>query len=315
MFRDDKQTVALQNFNLNIFQEMPSIVTIAGESGSGKSTLAHLLMGFMRPTTGEILYKGNPVRPDNRRSMFRYWREVQAVFQDPFGVFNPFYKVDHAFHLLNRHYKLFSNYDAAKHIEEALNAVGLRGEEVLGRYPHQLSGGQRQRIMMARAYIIKPRIIIADEPVSMVDASLRATILSVMLRLKNDDGISFVYITHDLSTAYQVGDQIYILYQGSVAETGRAVDVIEKPHHPYSQLLISSVPSNDPQKRWSERITLPDEESMRSLISTGCRYYPRCPRRLDTCLEDQPPLYNVGDEGHRAACVHYAKGADENGIH
>jgi peptide/nickel transport system ATP-binding protein len=302
-----KQTVALQNFNLVISEDSPAIVTIAGESGSGKTTLANLLMGFTRPTSGEILYRGTPVMPGNRRAMNQYWREVQAVFQDPFGVFNPFYKVEHTFWLLQRNFRLFSSRSQAdQQIEEALNVVGLRGTEILGKYPHQLSGGQRQRIMMARAYLLKPRLIVADEPVSMVDASLRATILDVMLRLKNENGISFVYITHDLSTAYQIGDQIFVLYQGSIAETGRTVDVIERPHHPYVQILVSSVPSVDPRRRWQDRIDLPDEEEMRSSTTSGCRYYPRCPRRIDSCLASQPPLYRVGPNAHRAACVHYA---------
>ena len=301
------QTVALQDFNLVIPEDEPTIVTIAGESGSGKSTLANLLMGFTSPTSGEIRYRGRQVMPQDRRSMTAYWREVQAVFQDPFGVFNPFYKVEHTFRILNRHFNLFSSVrDAERQIEDALNIVGLRGTEILGKYPHQLSGGQRQRIMMARAYLMKPRLIIADETVSMIDASLRATILDVMLHLKNDSSISFVYITHDLSTAYQIGDQIFVLYQGIAAESGRAVDVIEQPHHPYVQLLVSSVPSIDPRKRWQGKIDLPDEEEMRSSTASGCRYYARCPSRRDECLERQPPLYKVGDNGHCAACVLYA---------
>ena len=133
-------------------------------------------------------------------------------------------------------------------IEEALNVVGMRGEEVLEKYPHQLSGGQRQRMMVARAYMLKPRLIVADEPVSMVDASLRAMILDIMLRLRDQHHISFLYITHDLSTAYQIGDRIYLLYQGAVAEHGQTTDVIEKPKHPYVQLLIDSIPVPDPKR-------------------------------------------------------------------
>ena len=169
------------------------------------------------------------------------------MFQDPYAVFNPFYRVEHVFHVIMRAFRLADAKPARrKLIEDALNVVGLRGEDVLRKYPHQLSGGQRQRIMMARAYMIRPKLIVADEPVSMVDASLRATILDVMLRLRDEMEISFIYITHDLSTAYQIGDQIYILYQGATAESGATTEVIDHPKHPYVQLLVDSVPAPDP---------------------------------------------------------------------
>jgi peptide/nickel transport system ATP-binding protein len=191
-------------------------------------------------------------------------------------------------------------------IEEALNIVGLHGDDVLRKYPHQLSGGQRQRIMMARAYMIKPKLIVADEPVSMVDASLRASILDVMMRLR-DEGISFLYITHDLSTAYQIGDQIFILYQGTVAEKGNTINVIDAPHHPYVQLLVDSVPVPNPDIKWEGEIVLPPEEEMRSSVHTGCRFYPRCPKRMDRCLEAQPPLYKIDNIDHQASCYLYSE--------
>jgi peptide/nickel transport system ATP-binding protein len=190
-------------------------------------------------------------------------------------------------------------------IERALNIVGLRGEDVLRKYPHQLSGGQRQRIMMARAYMVSPKLIVADEPVSMVDASLRASILDVMIRLKEEVGISFLYITHDLSTAYQIGDQIYILYQGTTAEKGNTINVIDRPQHPYVQLLVDSVPVPDPDVKWNGEISLPPEEEMRSSVHSGCRFYPRCPARMDRCLEAQPPLYKIDEVDHQASCYLY----------
>ena len=183
--------------------------------------------------------------------------------------------------------------------------VGMRGEGGTGKYPHQLSGGQRQRMMVARAYMLKPRLIVADEPVSMVDASLRAMILDIMLRLKDQQNISFLYITHDLSTAYQVCDDIYILYQGSVAEKGDTVSVIENPKHPYVQLLIDSIPVPDPNQKWDTNVTLPSEEELRGQVETGCRFYPRCPYHMDRCLVKQPPLYEIDSGTHRAACYLY----------
>lgn len=302
-----REVVALQNFNLSIPKAPASIITIAGESGSGKTTLAQLVLGFTQLSSGQIIYDGQDVTHHTAAQLKSYRREVQAVFQDPFGVYNPFYRVQHVFQMIIKNFKLSrSKTESREMIEEALNTVGLHGEDVLRKYPHQLSGGQRQRIMMARAYMIKPKLIVADEPVSMVDASLRASILDVMIRLKEQAGISFLYITHDLSTAYQIGDQIFILYQGTVAERGSTVNVIDQPHHPYVQLLVDSVPVPDPDVKWQGEIILPPEEEMRSSVHSGCRFYPRCPKRMDICLEAQPPLYNIDEIDHQASCYLYA---------
>jgi peptide/nickel transport system ATP-binding protein len=305
-----REVVALQDFNLSIPRQPASIITIAGESGSGKTTLAQLVLGFIRLSSGQIIFDDQDISNASDAQIKDYRRQVQAVFQDPFGVYNPFYRVEHVFDMVIKNFKLASNKTERRQmIEEALNVVGLHGEDVLRKYPHQLSGGQRQRIMMARAYMIKPKLIVADEPVSMVDASLRASILDVMMRLKEESGISFLYITHDLSTAYQIGDQIYILYQGGIAEKGNTIDVIDKPHHPYVQLLVDSVPVPDPDVKWEGEIVLPPEEEMRSSVHSGCRFYPRCPHRMDRCLEALPPLYEVGERGQQASCYLYEENA------
>jgi oligopeptide/dipeptide ABC transporter ATP-binding protein len=306
LLRSSDQVVALQDFNLTIAEKPATITTIAGESGSGKTTLANLILGFISPTSGQILYKGRDIAAMNKQQQLEYRREVQAVFQDPYEVYNPFYRVKHVFDLVINRFKLASNKREARElIEEALKVVGMRGEEVLEKYPHQLSGGQRQRMMVARAFLLKPRLIVADEPVSMVDASLRAMILDIMLRMRDEYNISFLYITHDLSTAYQIGDQIYILYQGSIAERGETTQVIENPKHPYVQLLIDSIPVPDPTQKWSTNLVLPSEEELRSKVNTGCRFYPRCPHRMDRCLTKQPPLYPVDGNKHEAACYLY----------
>ncbi len=302
-------TVALQNFNLEIAERPATITTIAGESGSGKTTLANVVLGFTGLSSGQILYNGVEVKTMNGQQRMDYRREVQAIFQDPYAVYNPFYRVKHVFDLVINNFKLAKNRQQAAQItEDALNVVGLRGEEVLEKYPHQLSGGQRQRMMVARAFLLKPRLIVADEPVSMVDASLRAMILDLMLKLRDQHNISFLYITHDLSTAYQIGDQIYLLYQGSIAERGNTQGVIEDPKHPYVQLLIDSIPVPDPEIRWgSEGVLTLDDEQMRTSAKSGCRFYPRCPHRMDRCLEKQPPLYAINGNGHEAACYLYEK--------
>lgn len=306
--KNKTEVVALQDFSLSIPKKPASIVTIAGESGSGKTTLAQVVLGFTRLSSGSIIFDGQDISTADAAQIKDYRRQVQAVFQDPFGVYNPFYRVEHVFSSVIDNFKLAKTpSDRRDLIERSLNIVGLRGEDVLRKYPHQLSGGQRQRIMMARAYMINPKLIVADEPVSMVDASLRASILDVMIRLKEEQGISFLYITHDLSTAYQIGDQIYILYQGTIAEKGNTIKVIDEPKHPYVQLLVESVPIPDPDVKWQGEINLPPEEEMRSSVHSGCRFYPRCKFHMDRCLVAQPPLYKIDPVDHDASCYLYAE--------
>ena len=259
---EEKKVRALNDFSIVIQEKPASITTIAGESGSGKTTIANLILGFTSITSGRIKFLGKDLSEMSSEELFNYRKNVQAVFQDPFGVYNPFYKIRHIFDLVIKHFKLAATKsDATNLIEESLGVVGLKGDDVLDKFPHQLSGGQRQRMMMARAYMIKPRIIVADEPVSMVDASLRAGIIDVMLKMRDEDGINFLYITHDLATAYQIGNQIYILYRGDVVQSGDTVDVINNPKHPYVQLLVDSVPPPFYDENWSKPVQMPEEDS------------------------------------------------------
>lgn len=244
-------TVALKDFSLTLKEDEPTILAVAGESGSGKTTLAMLLLGFIHTTTGDILYRGQNVRALEGKDRIAYRREVQAVFQDPFAVFNPFYTVDHLLTVPIKQFKLArTKAEARNKMDEALTAVGLRPEDVLGRFPHQLSGGQRQRINVARALLLKPRILVADEPVSMVDASLRANILESLRNLHRDHGVSIIYITHDLTTAYHVADNIVVLYRGEVMESGDVDTVIKNPQHAYTKLLVDSIPWPNLDQRW-----------------------------------------------------------------
>ncbi len=314
IWRRKKQVVALQDFNLTIPEKPAKIVTIAGESGSGKSTLAGLVLGFINLTSGDVLFKGKSIKNMSRQERFEYQRQVQVVFQDPYAVYNPFYRVKHIFDMVIKNYKMASSKNEARDlVEDALNVVGMRGEEVLEKYPHQLSGGQRQRMMVARAYMLKPNLIVADEPVSAVDASLRAMILDIMIRLRDERNISFLYITHDLSTAYQIGDEIFMLYQGTVTETGDTVKVIENPKHPYVQELIGSIPVPDPKIKWDTDIVLPDDEQLRAKVDSGCRFYPRCTYHVDHCLTKNPPLYEL-ESDHFASCFIYDDKAAEIGL-
>jgi peptide/nickel transport system ATP-binding protein len=250
-----KAKIALNNFSLTLKEEEPSILTVAGESGSGKTTLAMLVLGFITPTTGEILYRGKNITTLRGEDRLAYRREVQAVFQDPFAVFNPFYTVDHLLTVPIKQFKLAkSGRDARAKMEEALTSVGLRPEDVLGRFPHQLSGGQRQRINVARALLLKPRLLIADEPVSMVDASLRANILESLKKLNTEHGVTIIYITHDLTTAYHVADSITVLYRGDVVEKGDVETVIRNPQHSYTQLLVDSIPWPNLDQKWGQHV-------------------------------------------------------------
>jgi ABC-type oligopeptide transport system ATPase subunit len=242
---------ALAGINLAVNDKPATITTIAGESGSGKTTLAESILGFTKLTSGQIRFRGQDITTLHRRERLEYRRNVQAVFQDPFGVYNPFYRIRHIFDVAIKRFGLARSKAQAKAlIDEAMQVVGLSGDELLEKHPHQLSGGERQRMMMARAYLLKPSLIVADEPVSMVDASLRAMILDIMLRLRDEQGISFLYITHDLSTAYQIGDEICILHRGRIVERGDTQQVIGNPQHDYSKLLISSIPVADPDVPW-----------------------------------------------------------------
>jgi len=296
-------TVALQDISLTLKEDEPTILTVAGESGSGKTTLAMLLLGFITPTTGEIIYRGRNIVSLEGKERMAYRREVQAVFQDPFAVFNPFYTVDHLLTVPIKRFGLAKGKAQARSkMDEALNAVGLRPEDVLGRFPHQLSGGQRQRINVARALLLKPRLLIADEPVSMVDASLRATILETLRNLQRDHGVSIIYITHDLTTAFHIAKSIIVLYRGGVTEAGDVDSVIKQPKHPYTQLLVDSIPWPDLEQRWGAQ-----QIKARDAAGTveGCRFRARCPYAMPVCAT-MPPLFRI-DDHHTAACYLYEK--------
>jgi oligopeptide/dipeptide ABC transporter ATP-binding protein len=294
-------TTALDDVSLTLEDDKPTIMTVAGESGSGKTTMAMLLLGFIPPSSGQIFYKGKDITTLAGQDRIDYRREVQAIFQDPFAVFNPFYTVDHLLSVPIEKFKMASSKaDARSKMDECLAAVGLRPEDVLGRFPHQLSGGQRQRINVARALLLKPKLIVADEPVSMVDASLRATILETLRNLTREHGISILYITHDLTTAYHVANSIVVLYRGSIVEAGDVNEVIKKPKHPYTRLLIDSIPWPDLNRRWGED-QLPAKEAEGGGGGSGCKFASRCPFVMDKCKQTPPPYYQL-DAHHAAMC-------------
>ncbi|MBV9328775.1 MAG: ABC transporter ATP-binding protein [Chloroflexi bacterium] len=252
-FFSQRPVVALKDFSLTVDSDVATITAIVGESGSGKTTMGRLALGLDSPSSGQVLYEGKDLQHVSRGEWREFRRGVQAILQDPFGVYNSFYTVDHVLTTPLRKFRLARSADEQqKLIQQALLAVGLDPDVTLGRYPHQLSGGQRQRVMVARTLLLRPRVIVADEPVSMIDASLRATVLANLLQLKREFGISLIYITHDLTTAYQISDRIVVLYRGEVVESGPPDQIILRPQHPYTRLLIDSIPEADPDHTWGD---------------------------------------------------------------
>jgi peptide/nickel transport system ATP-binding protein len=253
-------TEALLPLSFTLHGDKPLIVSVVGQSGSGKTTLGSLILGFIRPTRGRILYEGRDLNAIAGAELKAFRARVQAVFQDPYSAYNPFYKVDHALAVPLFNFGLVHTRDEAfVRMERACREVGLDPTQTIHRFAHQLSGGQRQRLMVGRALMLTPRLLIADEPVSMVDASLRATILSNLGVLKQRHGVSILYITHDLATAYHVSDYVLVIYKGRVVEAGETEVVIKDPRHPYTQLLVSSIPWPDPDRQWGSDETIARE--------------------------------------------------------
>jgi ABC-type oligopeptide transport system ATPase subunit len=252
-----REVVAVNSMSLSFPADRPHLITLAGESGCGKSTLALMALGFLAPTRGQVLYKGQDLTTMDRTAFREFRRNVQAVFQNPYETFNPFYRIKRTLKLaLRLRGGGKRSTEARETITQALKRVKLDPERVLESYPHQLSGGQLQRVSIARAMLIGPEVLIADEPVSMIDASLRILILRQLVALKDEFGISILYVTHDLSTALQISDELMIAWKGEVIERGDAEEVITNPRHPYTRLLISSVPAPDPRQRWASDVDL-----------------------------------------------------------
>jgi len=225
-------------------------ISLVGESGSGKTTTSRMILRLLKPTSGSIKFQGRDIWSlKDIKDLRWYWKNVHGIFQDPFASYNPLYKVDR---IIYQVFTLLGDVDADKSslVKEALKEVGLKPEEVLGRYPHELSGGQRQRIMIARCYLLKPKLILADEPVSMIDASTRVGILKLFSNLRDNYGTSVIFITHDLGLAYYVSDRILVMYKGSIVEEGTPENIMENPRHPYTRRLREDVPLL--YRRWSD---------------------------------------------------------------
>jgi peptide/nickel transport system ATP-binding protein len=279
------------------------IVALAGESGSGKSTIARLLAKLYQPTSGEIYFAGRPLSSiRSRADLLRYRGEVPMVFQDPFSATNPVFRASHGIlRALALHRPELSRQQRNEEAQRAFEAVGLApAAEIMQRYPHELSGGQRQRVGFAQALAMRPKLILADEPVSMLDVSIRIGLLNVMADLRGKQGVSVLYITHDIASARYVADRLIVMYAGHIAEAGPVEEVLARPRHPYTQLLLSAVPDPRAELHVTEETDM--GEPPRVIDPTpGCRFRWRCPLVIDECHQVTPALRELVP-GHSAAC-------------
>jgi peptide/nickel transport system ATP-binding protein len=292
---------AVDDVSLSIGERQ--IVALAGESGSGKSTIARLLTKLYKPTNGEIYFQGTPLSAlRSRRDVLRYTGLVPMVFQDPFSSINPVFPVSHGvLRGLKLHRPELSREQRYSEALRVFDVVGLTpAAEVLQRYPYELSGGQRQRVGFAQALALRPKLILADEPVSMLDVSIRIGLLNLMMQLRDSEGVSILYITHDLASARYVADRLIIMYAGQIAESGPVEEVLANPKHPYTQLLLSAVP--DPRAPLGVGAETDRGEPPRVIDPTpGCRFRWRCPLAIDECHRTTPEPRELLP-GHSAAC-------------
>ncbi|MEM0027355.1 MAG: ABC transporter ATP-binding protein [Ignisphaera sp.] len=285
---------AVDSVSFSLDLTTPSIFVLAGETGSGKSTLLKMILVMVKPDEGEIRYKGYNIHRLRGNLIKWYRKEVQPVFQDPYEAFNPLRRVDSYLYDVVIKFGGARDRDLiSKEVDKMLNYVGLDLERVKGKYPHEFSGGELQRISIARALLAKPSLLLADEPVSMIDVSLRVGILNLLRRVKEDFRTTIIYVTHDLSTAYYVGDRIGIMFRGVMVEEGPIDEVYNEPLHPYTKQLLNSLLEPDPEIE--ARISPPKLTSLelKEFLATGCKYASRCPYAKNICISQQPPSVKI----------------------
>jgi peptide/nickel transport system ATP-binding protein len=286
---------AVDNVSLDL--TAGKITAVVGESGSGKSVLARMLARIVKPTSGQLFLDGKEIPVGARRTL-AYTSEVQLVLQDPFASNNPVHRVRHS---LERPLLIHGadKSDVEELAKAALARVSLDPpEKFMDRYPHELSGGQLQRVSIARALCVRPSVLLADEPISMLDVSVRLGVLNLLKGLCDNEHLAVLYITHDIASARYIADETIVMYAGQIVERSHGTDLVDDPTHPYTQLLIASVPNPaDPTSQASEA----EEHTTFAIAEVGCRFAPRCPHVMDICRTTDPPDFKVG-EGHLSHC-------------
>jgi len=266
---------------------------LVGESGSGKTTLARCILKLIDPTAGEIFFEGANMTKLDEAAIREFRRHIQAVFQNPFQSLDPRWSIADIISEPLRTHMRMADKEIDDQIARLMSFVGL-GEEQLYKYPHELSGGQAQRVAMARALVLSPKLVILDEPTSALDVSVQAQMLNLLADIKKKIGLTYLFISHDLSVVRYISDRVAIFYAGSVAEIGDSAEVFTKPLHPYSQALLSQVPIPDPKiARSKKKILIKGEIPSLVSLPSGCRFHPRCPYVKEKCVRDEPQLANV----------------------
>jgi oligopeptide/dipeptide ABC transporter ATP-binding protein len=297
-FRAPQRRVARAVDGVSFDWRRGEILGVVGESGCGKSTLARALLGLVEPAAGEVVLNGDPL--SGKRALRDMRRRVQMIFQDPYQTLNPRQRVSTIVaEPLRVQGVAESEHD--ERVGRALDDVGLDAARFLDRYPHQLSGGQRQRVAIAAALVLEPDGLICDEPVSMLDVSVRAQILKVLIEAQRRRELALLFITHDLSLAWSICDRLAVMYLGRIVEQGSAVDVIERPQHPYTQALVNAVPVPAAEASVG-RVLLEGDLPDATDVPPGCRFHPRCPKRFEPCDKVDPPLLDT-PSGSVAACL------------
>lgn len=299
--RDARNVHAVDGVDFNLRRS--EVIALVGESGCGKSTLALLLMGLEEPTAGTISFEGRDITHLNDHERKDVRRKIQMVFQDPYESLNPTQTIEE---IVNEPLVVHgignTKNERDERVKKAMEDSGLKPAEVyLQRFPHELSGGQRQRVVIAAALVLEPEILLADEPVSMLDVSIRAEIINLLAELRITRQIAVIFITHDLGSVGFFADRVAVMYLGRIVEIGTMLEVLEKPQHPYTKALISVIPVPNPRLR-RERIILQGETPNPIDVPTGCRFHPRCPVAMATCKVSDPPFVSFG-KTHQAACL------------